>query len=166
MVLLTAVAVAVAVAGCGRGGNPRAIGVSEVPLPSGATVLDSVRSCDRGANPYCSVQLVVVGPGYGTSTALLAGEQAALKRQGWTSALGPQGKEKGSDSPGHNLRMTYSTAYQGPAGAGLGLHPAGPRPGPRHGGGGVHRLARAVAHPGAGFLVSSRRRSGPTDTAL
>ena len=113
MVLLTAVAVAVAVAGCGRGGNPRAIGVSEVPLPSGATVLDSVRSCDRGANPYCSVQLVVVGPGYGTSTALLAGEQAALKRQGWTSALGPQGKEKGSDSPGHNLRMTYSTAYQG-----------------------------------------------------
>jgi hypothetical protein len=112
MVLLSAAAMATALAGCAHGGNPRSIGLSEVPVPSGATIVGSVRSCDRGANSYCSVQVVVVGPHYGTSTALLAGEKARLKQLGWTTTLGPQGKEKGSDSPGHNLRLTYSTAYE------------------------------------------------------
>jgi len=112
LVVLFAVAMATALAGCARGGNPRSVGSSEVPLPRGTHVVRKVRSCDRGANAYCSVQLVVVGAGYGTSAALLTGEAAALKQAGWTSTLGPQGKEKGSDSPGHNLRLTYSTAYE------------------------------------------------------
>jgi hypothetical protein len=111
MVLLTAAAMAPALAGCAHGGNPRSIGLSELPVASGAKVVGSVRSCDRGANSYCSVQAVVVGPHYGTSTALLAGEKARLEQLGWTATLGLQGKEKGSDSPGHNLRLTYSTAY-------------------------------------------------------
>ena len=99
-------------AGCGAGDNPRAFGLTDVPLPSGAQIATHVRSCDRGANPYCAEQLVVVGPHYQSSAALLAGEKQVLAERGWTTTAGADGVEKGADSPGHELRLTYATAYE------------------------------------------------------
>ena len=101
-----------AVAGCGAGANSRAVGLTNVPLPSGARIMSRVRSCDRGANPYCAVQLVVVGPRYPTSAALLAGERQVLAQRGWSVTAGSDGLERGADSPGHELRLTFATAYQ------------------------------------------------------
>ena len=57
-----AVVVVVAVAALsGRGGNPRAIGLRNVPVPAGARVVTRARSCDRGVNRYCALQVVVEG---------------------------------------------------------------------------------------------------------
>jgi hypothetical protein len=100
-----------ATAGCGAGANATAVGLTEVPLPGGARIMTHVRSCDRGANPYCAEQLVVVGPAYQSSTALLAGEQRLLAQRGWSSSAGTDGNERAADSPGHELRLSYATAY-------------------------------------------------------
>jgi hypothetical protein len=99
-------------AGCGAGGNPRGVGVTNIPLPSGTKIVGHVRTCDRGTNPYCSVQIVVVGPRYGSSIALLYSERDLLKQNGWTAQLGPDGPERSADSPGHELRITYATAFE------------------------------------------------------
>jgi hypothetical protein len=99
------------VTGCGGGANPRLIGLGNVPLPSGARVTTHVLSCDHGANPYCSVQLVVVGARNQTSTDLLTAEEDRLAKLGWTSTQGAYGKEQAADSPGHGLRLSYATAY-------------------------------------------------------
>ncbi|MFL5864086.1 MAG: hypothetical protein ACJ780_25495 [Solirubrobacteraceae bacterium] len=110
---VVAVVVAVAVAALsGRGGNPRAIGLRSIPVPAGARVVTRVRSCDRGVNRYCALQVVVVGDRYGSSAALLTAYAQQLGKLGWTAANGPDGKESGADSPGHELRLTYATAYE------------------------------------------------------
>jgi hypothetical protein len=31
---------------------------------------------------------------------------------GWTTTKGPDGNETAADSPGHDLHLTYATAYQ------------------------------------------------------
>jgi hypothetical protein len=108
MVLLAAAALATAA--CGQSGASRAPALSGVPLTGGTRVVANVRSCDRGANPYCAVQLVVVGGRYGSSMALLAREQGRLRQLGWTSGAGDTGVEQSADSPGHKLRLTYATA--------------------------------------------------------
>jgi hypothetical protein len=110
--LLAAGWLVLVLAGCGAGANPRAVGLTNVPLPSGAQIATHVRSCDRGANPYCAEQLVVVGPHYQSSSALLAGEKQVLAQHGWSTTAGSDGLQKGADSPGHELRLTYATAYQ------------------------------------------------------
>ena len=99
-------------AGCGAGVNPRAVWVTDVLLPSGAQIATHSRSCDRGANSYCAEQLVVVGPHYQSSAALLAGEKQVLAQHGWSTTAGSDGVETGADSPGHELRLTYATAYE------------------------------------------------------
>lgn len=108
-----ALAVALALAGCGGTGNPRAIGARDVPLPAGARITTQVRSCDRGANAYCSVQLVVDGDpsAYPTSADLFNAENRHLRRLGWTVTRGNTGKQLAAESPGHELRLFYDTAY-------------------------------------------------------
>jgi hypothetical protein len=106
-----AVVAAAGVAGCGVGAGSRAVGVTQVPLPGGAQIVTRVRSCDRGANPYCSEQLVVVGPSFGTSMALEMSEKQLLAKRGWTTTKGADGNQKAADSPGHELRLYYATAY-------------------------------------------------------
>jgi hypothetical protein len=101
----------VAVAGCGAGTNHRDLGLTNIPLPAGARIAASVRVCDRGANPYCSEQVVVVGERYPTSADLLNTENAHLKTLGWTESRGDTGKQLAVESPGHELRMTLDTAY-------------------------------------------------------
>ncbi|MFL5862518.1 MAG: hypothetical protein ACJ780_17380 [Solirubrobacteraceae bacterium] len=108
-----AVVVVVAVAALsGRGGNPRAIGLRNVPVPAGARVVTRARSCDRGVNRYCALQVVVVGKRYASSGELRTAYAQQLGKLGWTTANGPDGNETGADSPGHELRLTYATAYE------------------------------------------------------
>ncbi len=112
-VLLAAVVVVVAVIIItGRGGTPRAIGLRNIPLPAGARVVTQVRSCDRGVHPFCAVQAVIVSNRYESSAALRAAYAQQLAKLGWTSAKGPDGNETAADSPGHELRLTYATAYE------------------------------------------------------
>ncbi len=81
-----------------------------MPLVDGAQVIARVRSCDRGDNAYCALQLVVVGQGFRSSTDLLAGEARRLRALGWTSTIGDTPRERSADSPGHRLRLSYARA--------------------------------------------------------
>jgi hypothetical protein len=118
--LLTLAAAALATAACGQSATRRAPELSGVPLTGGTRVVAHVRSCDRGANPYCAVQLVVVGGRYASSIALLTDEKRRLRQLGWTSGAGDSGVERSADSPGHALRLTYATASNDLLGIDLG----------------------------------------------
>lgn len=111
--LAACAAVALTVSGCAGAGNPRAIAAGEVPLPPGTHVTTSARSCDRGAHAFCSVQLVVVGNAsqYPTSADLFNAENHDLMKLGWTVTRGATGKQLAAESPGHELRLDYDTAY-------------------------------------------------------
>ncbi len=109
-VSVLAVAGALAVAGCGGGSHANNPNLDKVPLTPGTRVVRNVRRCDRGANPYCAVQLVAVNEHAGSSTALLASERQHLKALGWTLTEADTGDETAADSPGHRLRLIYSTA--------------------------------------------------------
>lgn len=107
-----AAALAVAVAGCGAGGSAtRNLSASSIPLVAGARVFAATRSCDRGANAYCALQLVVVGPSYHSSQALLVSEQARLRALHWTDTVGDTTKERSADSPHNRLRLSYALAF-------------------------------------------------------
>lgn len=107
---LTALAVGLAAAGCGQSGSRLRPSAEGVPLARGVKITAETRSCDRGANAYCAVQLVVIGAGYTSSSALLDGEEARLRTLGWTNTVGDTGKERSADSPGHRLRLSYAVA--------------------------------------------------------
>jgi hypothetical protein len=111
-VLAVVVAVAVVIVATGRGGTPRAIGLQNIPVVPGTRVMATVRSCDRGADPYCSLQVVLVGTRRQSSAALRATYGQRLLKLGWTTTRGPDGNETGADSPGHELRLTFATAYE------------------------------------------------------
>jgi hypothetical protein len=103
-------AAALVLAGCGQAASSRSPTLDAVPLANGTRVIAHVRRCDRGANPYCAVQLVVVGDHYGSSMALMSGESRHLKSLGWGQSSGDTGVEQAAESPGHRLRLTYATA--------------------------------------------------------
>jgi hypothetical protein len=100
--------VAVLLVGCG--GASRGPNLAGVPLTTGTKVVAHVRRCDRGANPYCAIQLVVVGPHYSSSAALLISERKYLHSIGWSASNADIGTERAASSPGQKLRLTYSTA--------------------------------------------------------
>ncbi len=113
VIVAAIVAVAVVIVATGRGGTPRAIGLKNIPLVAGTRVLTQVRSCDRGANPYCALQVVIVGDRYPH----LAGAAHRLRRRSCSSWAGPPPRaptatETAADSPGHELRLTFATAYE------------------------------------------------------
>jgi hypothetical protein len=107
--LPVSIAVALVAAGCG-GSASRGPSLSGVPLTPGMRVIEHVRRCDRGKNPYCAVQLVVVGRHASSSEALLAAEREHLRSLGWSLTEADNGDETAADSPGHKLRLTYATA--------------------------------------------------------
>jgi hypothetical protein len=104
-------AAALGLAGCGQGSSSRSPQLTGAPLAGGLRVVAHTHRCDRGVDPYCAVQLVVVGSGGGGAAALIAREQKHLSALGWTSAQGDTGKEQAADSPGHKLRLTYAAAW-------------------------------------------------------
>ncbi len=113
-------AAALALAGCAQSASSRSPTLAAVPLPKGARVVAHVRRCDRGANPYCAVQVVVVGARYRSSSALMSGETRHLKSIGWAQSSGDTGDEQAAESPGHRLRLTYATAVKDLQGVDLG----------------------------------------------
>jgi hypothetical protein len=84
--------------------------VSQLPLVDGASVVSRAQECDHGTNAYCAIQLVVADPRYHSSVDLLKDERRHLHAVGWALANGYTGNENAADSPGHKLRVTYSTA--------------------------------------------------------
>lgn len=101
---------ATSVAACGSSSTSRTPDLAGVPLTSGAKVLASVRRCDRGANPFCSVQLVIQDSAYANSTELLHAERDRLKSLGWSTANADTGDEHAADSPRGTLHLIYGTA--------------------------------------------------------
>lgn len=99
----------VAVSGCGGSSAGRTPDLAGVPLTPGARVLASVRRCDRGANAFCALQLVIADNRFGNSTELLNAERDQLKSLGWTTANADTGDEHAADSPHHNLHLVYAT---------------------------------------------------------
>jgi hypothetical protein len=96
-----------ALASCGRSqelGNP------QVPLVTGAQVLQQVRRCDEGSNAFCSLAMVVISPLYKSSGELLVAERKHLRQLGWTLQAGEIGQERSAVSPGRKLRIVYATA--------------------------------------------------------
>jgi hypothetical protein len=109
--LLIALAGCIVLAGCGGVSNNRDVGLKDLPLPRGAQVAARVRICDRGANAYCSEQLVVTGPRFASSADLLNSENQHLKQLGWSDNRGDTGKQLAAQSPGNEYRVYFDTAY-------------------------------------------------------
>jgi hypothetical protein len=99
-----------AAAGCGSSGGQKAPRLGALPLVKGAAIVAHVRQCDRGANAYCAIELVVVDNRYRSSTDLLRGEKLTLRKSGWTGAGPDTNTERAADSPGRAMRVTYATA--------------------------------------------------------
>ena len=102
-------AIVLAVGGCTPGGADRSPSLASVPLARGAHVIVHVRVCNKGANAFCALELVVVGDGYRNSVQLLMAETRLLKRLHWKHANADTGLERAAYTPGDKLRMTYAT---------------------------------------------------------
>jgi hypothetical protein len=101
---------AAVLAGCGHGGSPHDVSLRQLPLVPGAKIVSMVRSCDRGASAFCALDLVIVDPLYHSSEQLLKAEHVWVHAAGWRGVGGDTDDENASESPTHNLRVTYATA--------------------------------------------------------
>lgn len=100
-----------ALAGCGGGSGAGArVAPGRVPVIAGARIVEQTRQCDRGANAFCALELVVVDRGLSSAGALVTREHDLLRHSGWRDASGDFGQEQAADSPGHRLHVTYATA--------------------------------------------------------
>ena len=83
---------------------------SDIPLVPGAKISSQARACDRGSRAYCAIDLVVVDHRYVSSDVLALDESHVLRKHGWSLADGETDLQTAANSPGHKLRLTYSTA--------------------------------------------------------
>jgi hypothetical protein len=118
--LALAASISVAADGCGGGSAARAPQLSALPLPPGAQVMTSVRQCNGGSNAYCALELVVLGPGYPSSRALVLAERDRLRAEGWIGASPTTGDQLANESPNNKFRVTYATAFQDLKGTDIG----------------------------------------------
>ena len=102
--------VAVPIAGCGASNAERTPTVSQLPLVPGSQIVAQVRSCDRGPNAFCGIDLVVRNGKYTSSDILARDESHVLRKHGWSLADGDTSLQSAANSPGHTLRLTYATA--------------------------------------------------------
>lgn len=97
-------------AGCGASGGDRSPSLVKVPLPPRSRLMLDVRACNKGANAYCAVELVVVGDGYRSADAMLRTEARVLRASRWRATDADTGLERAATSPGDAMRVTYATA--------------------------------------------------------
>jgi hypothetical protein len=97
-------------AGCGGTAASRSPRASELPLIHGASIVQEVKQCDRGANAFCAIEMVVVDQRLNSSGALVYGERHRLRQDGWSLEAGDTGPQHAADSPSHALRVVYATA--------------------------------------------------------
>ena len=109
---------AIALAGCGHAS--RTPSPVHLPLVPGSSVIVKARECNRGANPFCSVEMVVQNSSYRSPRRLLFDERDYLYHHGWRAASPDTGIELAAESPGHKWRVTYATALQDLKGVDLG----------------------------------------------
>jgi hypothetical protein len=117
--VLALLALGAVLAGCGSSGN-QGPDLAQLPLVPGTRIVARVTQCDKGSNAYCAVEIVVVGRSYKTSQDLLGVERERLVSLGWSREGADTGNEHAADSPGHKLRVTYSTALGDLTGIDLG----------------------------------------------
>ncbi len=100
----------VALTGCGsvKGAPPPAL--DQLPLVPGAKVVQQATQCDKGANAFCALEVVVVDPSFKTSEGLVNAEHDLVHKAGWAGLGADTGNERAAESPGHKLRVTYATA--------------------------------------------------------
>jgi len=108
--LVTLCAVASVLAACGPNTGAGSPALSTVPLAPHSHVALRIRACNKGADAFCALELVLVGHGYTTSNALLDSEASLLARLHWRQAHADTGLERAANSPGGGLRLTYATA--------------------------------------------------------
>lgn len=112
--LRATVSVSAALAGlaaCGGSGGAQALlSLSELPLVQGARLTAHAMQCDRGANAFCALELLVVDRAFSSSGGLVSREHQVLRRNGWSQAVGNTGDEQAADSSGHKLHVIYATA--------------------------------------------------------
>jgi hypothetical protein len=107
----SALSIATALAACGQTSTGRSPDLAKLPLVPGASVVAQARQCDKGANAFCSFQLVVTDPRYPSSKALVSSERRQLHKLGWSGMDADTGEEQAAESPDHKLRVTYATAF-------------------------------------------------------
>jgi hypothetical protein len=107
---LAPIALIGALAGCGPGGTGKAPALENVPLLPGAKIVARSHECDKGANPYCALALVVVDPRFKNSDQLVSAEHDWVHAAGWRGVTADTGDENAAESPGHEYRVTYATA--------------------------------------------------------
>ncbi len=100
----------VGLAGCGSSSSPTKLSLRQVPLVPGAKVAKLIKQCDRGANAFCAIELVIVDPLYHSSIDLEKAEHKWVRAAGWRGVGGDTVYENAAESPGHKLRVTYATA--------------------------------------------------------
>jgi hypothetical protein len=108
--LFAITATAAVLGGCGTANPGRIPSLGAVPLTGGTRIVAHQTRCDRGANAYCAIQLVVVGRRYSSSGALMSRERRYLKSLGWGISFAQTGPERAAESPGHRLRLVLATA--------------------------------------------------------
>jgi hypothetical protein len=97
-------------AGCGQKATTPSPTLSQLPLVSSANIVTQVRECDKGANAFCAIELVVVDPHSRSSVELVKSERRRLKESGWSGVAPDDGQQRAAESPGQKLRITYATA--------------------------------------------------------
>ncbi len=108
------------VAGCGSGTASSPLRREDIPLVPGVHLVEQARQCDRGANAFCALELVVADPGFRSSGDLVTREGQVLHRFGWTKVPGDSGTESGANSPSQKLHLSYGTALADLIGSGAG----------------------------------------------
>jgi hypothetical protein len=99
-----------ALAGCGHSTNHTKLSLQQLPLVPGAKVATVIKQCDRGANAFCALELVIVNQKYRSSDELEKAEHRWVRAAGWRGVGGDTIYENAAESPGHKLRVTYATA--------------------------------------------------------
>jgi hypothetical protein len=107
---LASLALAATLAGCGSSHAQRTPTASDIPLVSGAAIAAQARACDHGSRAFCAIDLVVVDHHYVSSDVLALDESHVLRKHGWSLADGDTSLQTAANSPGHKLRLTFSTA--------------------------------------------------------
>lgn len=100
----------VALAGCGHSANRTPLSLQQLPLVPGAKVAKVIKQCDRGANAFCALELVIVNEHYRSADELEKAEHKWVRAAGWRGVGGDTVYENAAESPGHKLRLTYATA--------------------------------------------------------